>query len=147
MQGRIAVGADIEERETCRTCYGNIGALFQNANRTGRKPAAFRRGGERQFAEPFSIRRIGEQELKRLHRRGWAKFGSVAPPELAGAGQAERLDILADRAASFGIVLDKEAIGCAARQRFKAKRTGAREKVEHARALDAEAFNPVREDI
>ena len=147
MERRVAVGADINLNDTWRNRYGNVRTLFQNANRARRKPAAFHRCAERQFAKPFPIRRIGEQKLKGLHWRGWPKFGRVAPPDLAGPGQSECLYVLPDRATGIGIVFDEEAIGRAPRQRFKTKRAGACEKVEHARALDAEAFHAMREDI
>ena len=146
MESRIAVGAEVKSRESRRNGDGNIRALFQNADCTGRKPAPIRRCHERQFAEPCCIRRIGEQELKRLHRRGWA-CSVASASEFARASQAECLDVFPHRAPGIGIVFDKEAVGRAARQCFEAERTGPREQIEHARALDAEVLHPVREDI
>src|SRR4029079_12035442 len=79
-------------------------------------------------------------------RAGRSKRGRVAAEDARAPGQAESLDVAADRSARRHRFLDEERVGGAAREGLEAEGAGAGEKVEHARALDRVAVG-VREDV
>src|SRR4029079_212989 len=79
-------------------------------------------------------------------RAGRSKRGRVAAEDARAPGQAESLDVAADRSARRHRFLDEERVGSAAREGLEAEGAGAGEKVEHARALDRVAMS-VREDV
>ena len=78
---------------------------------------------------------------------GGAEIGSVAAEHLGDAGEAQRLDVAADRAAGDGVLLHEQAVGGPARQRLQPQRPAAGEQVEHARLSDREVGDAVLQDV
>ncbi len=111
----------------------DAGALLEHAERARLEPAARRSARERLFAEPLAVGRVEEDEIEGLDRARRPERGRVAAQDAGDAGQAERLDVGADQAASLDARLDEERMRRAARDRFEPERAGAGEKVEHAR--------------
>jgi hypothetical protein len=65
-----------------------------------------------------------------------AEIGGVAAEHFCGAAKSQRLDIAAEQRARFRAIVDEQGKRSTARNRLDAKRPGAGEEVEHARALN-----------
>jgi hypothetical protein len=113
--------------ESIRRREFRLDRFLDNEQCIFRKPAAVARGSKRLFCKSFAIRRIAEQERKRLERAARSELGSVAPINFRDPGKLQRLDIGADQRARFGGFFDKEREQGPARKRFDSKRAGAGE--------------------
>ncbi len=120
-----------------RNVDDDIGALFQNRERTGHEPAALGGGGERLFAEPLRIGRVGEEKLKRLQIADGAEIGGIAAQDAGAAGKAERLDVFPEKPATLDAVFDEEDVSAAARGGLQADRAGSGKDVHHPGAVDS----------
>ena len=112
-----AIGAFAEELEPL-----DLGRLFARTDLEHhqgplRQPAAGAEPGQRLVAEALAIGRVekGEVEGRAVGGRLLPKVGGVAAMDARRAEEAERLDIVADRAARLRVRLNEQAPGRAAR--------------------------------
>jgi hypothetical protein len=103
--------------------------------------------GESLFREFPRIRRVEKGEIEGRKRAGRTELGRVAPPDLGGACQPQRLDVPADGSTRFRAVLDEERETCTAGDRLEAERAGACEQIEHARTVEIDRSGAVFEDV
>ncbi len=139
MNSRVCVNAAIHKSKAMRWLECRIGAFLDDSDGSRRQPASGNRRGERLFAEPLAIRRIGEDELERTQGADGAELGRIAAVDFRCAHRAERFDVAPDQPARLSVLLDEMHIGGAAREGLQAERAGSGEKVEHTGAFDLEA--------
>ena len=77
----------------------------------------------------------------------FAQVSGTAPMNTSFSKQAQRVDILSDRAARGVGRFDEEAEACPARDRFKAERAGPGEQINHPSALKLRGPGGVGEHV
>src|SRR5262249_40674555 len=133
---RCAEATHFAQSKTLRQRDPCLRGLLDDQKRILGKPAAFPQCGKGRWSKSFAIRRIEEKEIIFLSLRRDPECARVAPENARGASKAERLDISVEDRAGLRRLLDEKRKICAARQRLKTHRAGARKKVDHTGAFD-----------
>jgi hypothetical protein len=143
----VTVCAGIQRGKARRERDFHFCVFLENTNSSFSEPLAIERSSKSTLTEALSVRGIGEQELKRLHRGSGAKLCGIAPPYFAASSQPQCFNILPDHASRVRVIIDEKAIGRASRQSLKSERTCAREEIEHARAFKFEIIQAMSQDV
>ena len=85
--------------------------------------------------------------IRSPHCTSWSQVARITAENSRLSRQSERFDVLADKRARLRALLNEQAIGWAARDRFQAERACAREEIDDTHACEVEALDAVRENV
>ena len=105
------------------------------------QPAAILQTCERLGDQILAVGRVQKHQVERpaCRRPDGAKVGGVAPPDAGGAGQAQRLDILALKRPAIGAVIHQEAPARALADGLDSQGPSAGEQVQHGGTFKCKA--------
>src|SRR5262245_15177839 len=133
---RIDISSSLKLFESLRRPEARIRRLLHDDQRALRKPAAVTGRDERLLGQAPAIGRVEEPKRERLDRMCRTEPGGIAAENAGCAAEPERRDILAQQCPRLRGIIDEQRESSPARERLKAKRTGAGKQVEHACARD-----------